>query len=345
MSGQRAAVWTIALVALIAAIAYRVKVFSEPPTPPPAKLLFLTGGSSPYWQLTAAGAKAAAKRQGIELEVEMPDVDESLEEQMAILTQLKDQYDGIALSPLDAEAQTHLINGLAETMRVVTFDSDAELSERHSHIGASNFSAGRTCARLVGEAAPNGGKVAVLVVNLTKENVVDRVSGFRERIEQMSGDKDDAGKEVNYTIVGMFEDNGKSDKCDENIRQCLADNPDLACIVAMNAMQGPVLLKTLRDMDKLDDIKLITFDAEDATLDGIQQGHIYATIAQDPYKYGYEAVNTLTSLCYGEGTDLPIVGRGAMFLPVEAIRQDNLTRFRDAMRAREAEADKVKPAA
>ncbi|HMQ28077.1 MAG TPA: acetyl-CoA C-acyltransferase, partial [Acidimicrobiales bacterium] len=52
----------------------------------------------------------------------------------------------------------------------------------------SNFSAGRTCARLVGEALPRGGKVAVLLINQTQENLIERKSGFAERIEQMSDD-------------------------------------------------------------------------------------------------------------------------------------------------------------
>ena len=148
MSDRRIALWTVALVALIAAIAYRISVFSEPPPPPTPQIVFITGGSGPYWQSAVAGAKSAARATDVELAVAMPQSDESLEQQMEILMNLAPDVDGIALSPIDAAGQTHLINKLVEKMRVVTFDSDAELSERHSHVGTSNFSAGRTCANL-----------------------------------------------------------------------------------------------------------------------------------------------------------------------------------------------------
>lgn len=341
MNGQRTALWAIALVALIAAIAYRIQVFSEPPAAPPPTIVFVTGGSGPFWELTVAGAKAAAEKEKAELIVQMPESNANLEQQMAILARLDEKTDGLAISPTDSEGQTHLINELAEKMRVVTFDSDAKLSERHSHIGASNFSAGRACARLVGEALPAGGKIAVLISNQTQENLIERRGGFRERIGQMDGDEGADGKVLEYKIVAFVEDGGEEEKCRENIRQILKENPDLACIVGMNAMHGPLLLEELKEAGQLGKIKLVTFDAEDETLDGVEQGYIYATIAQDPYKYGFEAVNTLVKLCAGEGTDLPIVGRGATYVGVEALKQDNLQSFRDAMRGR-AERAKAK---
>ena len=156
MSGQRVMLWIVALVAIIAAVGYRVSVFREPAPPPASKILFVTGGSGPYWQSTVAGAKAAARDLDVELKVEMPAEDENLEQQTAILSDLDADLDGIALSPLDAGGQTQLINSLVKKMRVVTFDSDAEKSDRHSHIGTSNFSAGRACA--VGERGAAGGR-------------------------------------------------------------------------------------------------------------------------------------------------------------------------------------------
>ena len=89
----------------------------------------------------------------------------------------------------------------------------------------------------------------------------------------------------------------------KNVRQTITKHPDLACVVGMNAQHGPILLNVLKDLEKLDQIKLVTFDFMDETLAGIEEGHIYATIAQDPYKYGYEAVATLGQLCRGEETE------------------------------------------
>ena len=334
MSNRRLATWSIALAAVIAAVGYRASVFREPGPSPPPRIVFVTGGSGHYWQITVQGAMAAAQEQGVNLRVEMPADDESLDEQLKILTHLDTEHlDGLAVSPIDSQGQTHLINRLVREMNVVTFDSDAPLSDRQSHVGTSNFSAGRACGRMVAEAIPDGGQIAVLCANRTKENMIDRLGGFEERIAQFIS-RDD-GNTPRFAVVGYFEDNGSDEKCEENIRQALTDYADLAGIVGMNARHGPILLRVLKDEGKLDKVQLVTFDEADETLDGIQAGHIYATIAQDPYKYGYEAVSQLTALCRGRGVELPIVGRGSVYVGAEAIDQNNLREFRRRLQARQ----------
>jgi ribose transport system substrate-binding protein len=336
MSPQRITLWAILGLSLVAAVGYRMRVFREPPPPPTPRIAFVTGGSGPYWQLTVAGARAAAGDHQVELQIEMPSDSESIEQQMAILERLSlAELGGIALSPLDADGQTRLINGLVRREnKVVTFDSDAPLSDRQSYVGTSNVAAGITCARLVGEALPDGGKVAVLLANLTKENLLDRKSGFQEEIRKLQNTSPEA-KPRRYGIVGYLLDNGSAETCAENIRQTLSEHPDLACFVGMNARHGPILLDVLKKIGKLGEIKLITFDDAEETLAGIEAGHIYATVAQDPYKYGYEAVATLASLCRGNETNLPIVGKGSTYVNAEPIRQENLREFRARLKARQ----------
>jgi ribose transport system substrate-binding protein len=115
----------------------------------------------------------------------------------------------------------------------------------------------------------------------------------------------------------------------------LSEHPDVACFVGMTARHGPILLEVLKELGKLGQIKLITFDDAEETLAGIEDGHIYATVAQDPYKYGYEAVSTLASLCRGDESGLPVVGRGSIFVDAEPIRRDNLDEFRARLKARD----------
>jgi ribose transport system substrate-binding protein len=335
MTRQRRTFWTIALVALIAAVAYRWRVFREPPPPPTPKIAFVTAGSGPYWQLTVNGAKAAAKDHQVDLRLELPSDNESLDQQMIILSRPElNEVAGIAVSPIDAEGQTRLINKLVDRgKKVVTFDSDAPLSDRQSFIGTNNLAAGRTCARVVHEALPNGGKILVLLANLTKDNMLDRKGGFQEHIQQNVGDVEQANP-PKFEVVGYLVDNGKAELCEENIRQSMANHADLACIVGMNARHGPIMLSVLKELGKLGQIKLVTFDYTDETLDGIEAGNIYATIAQDPYKYGYEAVSILAQLCRGDESGVPIVGKGSTYVGAEPIGKDSIGKFRDRLKAR-----------
>jgi ABC-type sugar transport system substrate-binding protein len=140
----------LALVALAAAAWYRYSVMSANAPAPlePVDIVFVTGGSGAYWQLTANGARKAADDLEANVDIEMPSDAESLSEQTEILEHIRDASPGgIAVSPLDAAQQTELINALAKGSYVVTFDSDAPDSKRTGYVGTSNFAAVRVCAR------------------------------------------------------------------------------------------------------------------------------------------------------------------------------------------------------
>ncbi len=332
--------WTVAIVAICAAGWYRFNATAEVVPPPPAKIAFVTGGAGDYWESAAAGARDAAKELGIELVVRMPTQSENLEEQMQLLAAVGgSDVDGVAVSPIDAEGQTTLINTIAKDRPVVTFDSDAPLSARNGYVGTSNFSAGMMAGTLVKTVLPEGGEIAVLVANLTKDNLVDRKAGFKVRIEESPNPEENAA-DPRYKVVGYMIDNGDDKQCEENIRSALADHDNLACFVGLNARHAPILLKVLKEEGKLGKIKLVTFDTLPETLDGIEQGSISATIAQDPYKYGYEAISMLDSICRGDARFLPVVGRGAIHVSVEPIKGDNLASFRERSNAR-ASAEKT----
>jgi ribose transport system substrate-binding protein len=335
MSRPRVIFWAVALVAIAAAIGYRVRVAREPTQPPVPALVFVTGGAEPYWQLTIEGARAAAKDNGLDLKIEMPAENDDLKAQMSILDHLKvDGIGGVAFSPIDAEGQTPLINSLIERgKKVVTFDSDAPGSNRLSFVGSNNAYAGANCARLIQEALPEGGKVTILLANLTKENMRARKGGFEEEITEVRA-TDGTSAPSKITVVGYFEDGGDMEKCAASVREQLTKNPDLAGIVGMNARHGPTLLKVLGELNKLGQIKLVTFDDAAETLDGIEAGYIFATMAQDPYQYGYQSVVSLASLCRGEETSIPIVGRGSLYVNAEPIRQKNLKEYRARIEGR-----------
>lgn len=340
MSGQRTAVVLLAAAAIAAAFWYRSTVLTDKTTPVERpSVVFIASGSGPYWQLAADGARAAAKTHNVDLRVEMPEGSESLEQQMLMLADLKlDDLGGVAFSPVDPEAQTRLINQMAQETYVVTLDSDAPLSHRHCHIGTSNVGAGRLCAALVQEAAPAGGKVALILANLTKSSGVDRKAAFEESLGKPKPGEAPAAESPTYEVIDTLVDDGDDEKCRQLIRETIEAHPDIACFVALNARQGPILLEELGELKKLGEIKLVTFDDSKEILEGIEQGHIYATVAQDPYNYGYRSIGQLASLCRGDPSDLPITGGGTLHVNAEAVKQENLEEFRKKLAERTAAA-------
>ena len=340
MSGRRALFVLATVGALAGAWWYRSTVLGPKPAAARPVVVFIPSGSTPFWQLAINGARDAAKKYEVELKIEKPERSENLEEQIQMLSALEyDKITGVALSPANPERETRLINTVAQKTFVVTLDADAPLSMRHCHIGTSNVDAGRLCAELVQEAVPDGGEVAVLLANLSKSTNVDRRNEFGESLSAIkSADGSDKPK---YQLLDPLVDEGDDARCRELIKKTLTDHPNIACFVALNARQGPLLLDVLKAEGKLGKIKLITFDEAEATLKGVEDGHIFATVAQDPYMYGYESVHKLASLARGDSSDLPIVGGGTLHVNAEAIRKDNLETFRKRLHERLPAAEKV----
>lgn len=337
---QNALVGLLILIA-VAVLWYRSRVPVDHPLPIQPTIVVVTGGSSPYWQSIGKGAQAAAKDFDAKVDVRMPKQDEDVEAQSKLLLALKqEQVDALALSPLDAEEQTRLINQLANAMLVVTIDSDAPLSNRLSYVGASNIAAGQQCASLVKEAIPDGGKLAVLLANLTKSNTLERKQGFEESLltADPAASPPSSGAAPKYEVVEYLVDEGDTARCEKQLRDLLAAHGDLACIVGMNAYHGPLLVKILKDTGRLEDVKLVTFDTVDETLAGIEAGDIYATVAQDPYEYGYESIRLLTSYCRRRDRQmLPPPGvKSTMTISTNPVRQDNVATLRTALSGRSA---------
>jgi len=76
-------------------------------------------------------------------------------------------------------------------------------------------------------------------------------------------------------------------------------------MVGLFAYNPPLILDAVKEAGKLEQIKVIGFDEEDGTLQGIVDGHIYGTIVQDPYNYGYHSIRILAALYRGDKSVLP----------------------------------------
>lgn len=314
-----------------AAIWLRDSGSSKVPSRPP-KLVLVTGGSSKYWQMIANGARAAGNKLGADLTVLMPENDEDVDAQMKLLLNIDSKdVDGIAVSPLDAEQQTRLINRLSQNTYVVTFDSDAPLSTRMSYVGASNLAAGRKCAQLVKEALPEGGKVVVLLANLTKNNTLERKKAFEETLEKQAAGEGETPP--SYEIVDSLVDEGDEALCRSQLVELLEENPDVVGVVGMNSYHGPLLVKTRKEFEPLQKMRLVTFDDEDETLQGIEDGAIYATVAQDPFHYGFEAVRLLASYYSQTGHLLPVPGsQSTVTINTQEVRKDNVQKYRQLLK-------------
>jgi ribose transport system substrate-binding protein len=322
MSTQRKWLLVVAAFAILGAAWFRVQT-DKIAAPPRVSVAIVTGGSGPYWQLVASGARDAAERLNVDVSVELPKADENVAQQTRLLEDLKGKkFAGIAVSPLDAEGQTPLLDELAKSAHLVTFDSDAPSSKRLSYIGTINGMAGRLVADLVQSATPEGGEVAVVFANLTKNNMLERREGFETRLAKINLDGG------NYQVVEWIVDEGSPDRCQELVSETLEKHPDLKCLVGMNAQHGSTLCDVLKSREKLGKVAIIAFDEDEKTLQGIEDGAIFGTVVQDPYRYGFDSVGVLASYARDENLR-PHKGSFSTFgISPFSVKQDSVADFR-----------------
>lgn len=332
MNTTRASVWISVVALFVAILSYRAATQQAPPKSKPARVLFLAGGDSPFWQLTAAGAKAAAAQFDVKLSVQLPRGGQS-EQSERLKNVSSEEFDGVAISPRAPQDQSPALRDLAKKVHLLTFDSDAPDSDRLCYVGTDNYTAGRLAAQLVKQAAPSGGSVVLLTPDLDKDNASLRVKGFRDEIERTLPLDLDEGAPA-YTLVGPLEDGVDVKRCRENVAKSLDEHPDAVALVGLFSYHGPALLSVLDERKPAKRPALVTFDEEESVLAAIENGKVFATVVQDPFKYGYESVRMLAELNSGHAVEIPIAGGGSLFLPCEAIRSDNLAAFRQRLASR-----------
>jgi len=103
-------------------------------------------------------------------------------------------------------------------------------------------------------------------------------------------------------------------------------DPEQLCMVGLWAYNPPAMLNAVKGKKLAGKVKIVGFDEDIETLQGIDDGVIAGTIVQQPFEFGYQAVKLMTALARGEPSGIP--ADGIVFVPHETIRRDNVVAFR-----------------
>lgn len=295
----------IVFLAILGGILWYTGVFKPQP-----KVAIVTASQGPYWDLIVRGAQDEADKLHIKLTVVSP---RSADQTQAIHDLVGKGYDGIAISPNDPLTQAPTLVDVANDTNLVTFDSDSPVSRRLCYVGTDNYDAGRTAGQQVKLAIPDGGDVIISIGSLDKQNAQRRRQGVIDELLDRSfeptrpGDPVDGPlKGTKYTIVSTLVDGIDADKAQTMIADAIKKDPNLKCIVGLFSYSAPAALKALDQAKQLDKIKVIGFDTNDETLAGIDAGHVFATMMQDPYYMGLESIRILNDATVGDRRALPM---------------------------------------
>lgn len=293
---------------------------------------YVTNGIASFWVIAEKGAMDGGKEFNANVKVLMPP--NGVEDQKRMCQDMiAQQVDGLAISPIDPANQGDLLSEISHYTKMITHDSDAPDSDRLCYIGMDNYTAGRMCGALVKEAMPDGGSLMIFVGRLGQANARQRRQGVIDELMDRDPDPEryddpNAGeiKGDKYTVLDTRTDGFDFAKAKEQAQDGIAKYPDLGCMVGLFAYNPPLMLDAVREANKLDQIKIVAFDEDEQTLQAIEDGEMYGTVVQNPYRYGYESVRVLAALARGDESVIP--EGGFLNIPARQIRKDNVAEFR-----------------
>jgi ribose transport system substrate-binding protein len=235
-----------------------------------------------FYTSMSCGAKDAAKKLGVELDVQGPDKFDSTLQNPIIESVSAKKPDAILIAPNDTKASVRPLkqaqdNGI-KTVLVDTVVEDDSIGL--SRISSDNVEGGRAAAKEL--AKQIGDKGSVLFIGTTKgvSSVDARQKGFEEEIKN----------HPNIKYVGPQYSENDLQKANSIVTSSLSANPDLAGIFAANLTSADGAASGLKQSGKQSSVKIVGFDAGPAQVKQLQSGDVQALIVQKPYDMGFQGV-------------------------------------------------------
>jgi ribose transport system substrate-binding protein len=284
-------------------------------TDKPLKIAILANSASDFWTYVKAGAeKATQEEPNVSVEVRLVPDGTPAEQTRIFDDLLVKGTDGIAISPLDSVNQAAMIDRGTAKALISTTDSDATTSKRAFYVGTSNVDAGRQAGELIKKAIPQGGKIMIFVGKRDAQNAKERIQGLEEVL-----------KGTNVSVIDVRTDDTDRVRASQNVADTLVKYPDIACLVGIWSYNGPAIVNSVKTAGKAGKVKVITFDEEDDTLQGIKDGIVDATVVQNPYEFGHQSVLLLAKKLRGEEVQIP--ENKQVIVPTRAIDKSSVDDF------------------
>jgi ribose transport system substrate-binding protein len=241
------------------------------------------GRSHLYWQSIHAGAIAAARELNVDIVWNGTATETDYSGQLQIADAMINQrVDAIAIAPIDRTAMVSVVERAArEKIPVVIFDSGINTENILAQVSTDNYQGGVLGAERIGKILGGKGKVAMVAVQPGSTSTVLREQGFEETLR-----KEFPGIQIVDKRFGMA-DFAKSLAAAENM---LTAHPDMDAMFASNETSTVGAAQALKG--RKGRVRLVGFDSSPTLLDDLQSGLIDALVVQDPFKMGYESVQT-----------------------------------------------------
>jgi ribose transport system substrate-binding protein len=269
------------------------------------------GTSHLFWVSVQAGALAAGEKYGVDVQWNGPAQETEYDRQIQIVdSMIARRVDGLAVAATERKALVRSIDRAAELgIPVTVFDSGVDTDKYLTFIATDNYAAGKIAANELARLLNGQGTVAVMMNAPGSASTMDRERGFDEVIG--------AGFPGIQIVARQYSMSDRS-KAMTAMENFLTAHPDLKGIFA-SAEPGSVgAALALKSRGLAGKVKFVAFDANDTIIEDLKNGVIDAMVVQDPFKMGFEAVETLVQKLNGQTPPKKID------LPAQLVRREDL---------------------
>ena len=245
-----------------------------------------------FWLAVRAGAERAAADYNVRITFEGPETEAMVDKQMDMLQAAIDRDPAaICFAAVDSRAAIPLLEqAQAKGIPVIGFDSGVDSDIPLATAATDNVAAAALAADKMVELIGGSGEVAVIAHDNTSRTGIDRVDGFKDRIESQYPD---------VTIVDIQYGGGDHLRSTDLAKAIIQANPNLKGFFGANEGSIIGVLNAVTELGR-DDIVVIGYDSGQQQLDAIRSGQQAGAITQDPIGIGYKCVEAAYKAVQGE---------------------------------------------
>lgn len=245
--------------------------------------VILTSVGNPFFDDVKNGIFAAVKAyEDYGIEINLTELKGyNPEELISALENIQDGIENLIITPVDDEKLKGKLQELVEKgINVVLLSSDIDVKGKLSFVGCDCLRSGKIAGRMVGLLSEGHARLCIVTGSTLHPGHRWRVEGVSSVVREYSDIK----------IVDVIENNDDNEMAYLAMKAALNRNGDIdfVCITA-GGVQGT--LKAIEEDGRK--IKVCSFDDIPATKEAMKNGKILATICQQPYEQGYNAVKSI----------------------------------------------------
>lgn len=259
-----------------------------------------------HWITLEEGAMKAAAELGCEVVNMSPSMKNDIQQSQQISKAVTEHCDAIVIAANESDSVSNALKeAVTAGVRIICVDTplnaDAEATFITDNTSAG-FAAGETMIAELEARGIHEGTIGIIGINAAAEFAVQRETGFREAFE---------GK--GYTLLETEFGEGDAAKS-----HAVAENEIAQGVVGIfGSNEGATVGIGNAVKAAKADVVCVGFDKSDIILDLIADGHIHATVAQNPQVMGYQGIKAACASLNGVNLGGAVTDTGVTVLTKE----------------------------